>query len=607
MKGFFGPSPHSPRAVAWLDRDRPSGAPTALTSSSERHAPILQGWAEHVRADSRTTVLVSGSPRLAIEAQSDGSTTDHAEVVLRAFHHYGPNEFLLQLKGPFAIGICDLDRCQLFLAVDRMGIQRLTYAFRDDCIAFATDARVTADSPCASTSLDPQSIQDYLILNVVPSPRTIYSHVSKLPAATVATFLINSRVVRRYWQPRFAETMPAPRNQMHHALRAELRDAVQRCDLDNSTGAFLSGGLDSSSVVGFMTELSPQPVQTFSIGFGHSEHDELEYARIASSHFATVAREYQATASDIIDTFPQIAAAYDEPFGNSSAVPTLLCARLARRAGVTRLLAGDGGDELFAGNERYAKQLAFERYCQLPPLVRHLFMDGVAGLISKDSKTTILRKFRSFVDQARIPLPDRLESWNYVVRTGIAEMLHPDLLAVTDIGATFQTLRATYHAASSSNTLNRMLYYDWQLTLADNDLRKVTTMCQLAGVHACFPMLDERVVDLSLLIPAKELMAGGRLRGFYKDAMHGFLPDQIVRKRKHGFGLPFSEWLHNHHKLADMVFAYMADLKLQRFVRTDFIDRLMTQYRASPSSYLAYPIWSLAMLSAWLSQRRQNI
>jgi asparagine synthase (glutamine-hydrolysing) len=270
-------------------------------------------------------------------------------------------------------------------------------------------------------------------------------------------------------------------------------------------------------------------------------------------------------------------------------------------------LAGDGGDELFAGNERYAKQPVFERYRTLPTPLQTGIRDALDGIIAENSRFKVLRKLRSYVDQAVVPLPERFETWNFVYREGAQIMFEPDFMRTIDPGAPFQQMSKTFAECESDDLLDRMLFYDWRFTLADNDLPKVTRMCAAAGIEVEFPMLDNAVVELSVRVPSRMKIKRLRLRTFYKEAMAQFLPTEILNKPKHGFGLPFGVWLKNHRRLAEAAFGAMSDLKKRGIIRPAFIDRLIEEHRCGHPGYYGYVIWDLVMLERWLTTRRIDL
>lgn len=525
-----------------------------------------------------------------------------AHNVLHAYRTLGVR-CLESLYGDFALAISDASTQTVLLAIDRLGVQKLAYAVTKNGVSFSSSAAEVARREQMSGQLRPQAFFDFLLLHMIPSPQTVYENVFKLRAGTAALIQNGKAKVTHYWRPAFVEAgRKESFDDLKSSLHSSLRNAVAASKPDNATGAFLSGGLDSSTVAGVLAQVRGGSARTFSIGFGVDAYDELKYARIASRHFGTQGTEYNVTPDDIVTALPIIAGAYDEPFGNSSAVPTYFCARLAATHGVTHLLAGDGGDELFGGNERYARQRVFEPYLAIPKSLRLGLIEPLFGRGDTEVGFLPLRKLRSYIQQARIELPERLESWNLMYRTDLATMFDQEYLASINPREPLSIMREVYDAAPANSLLNKLLYFDWQYTLADNDLRKVGTMCELAGVRVSYPMLDDGVLDLSLRVPPQLKMKGAELRTFYKRAMIGFLPPQILNKHKHGFGLPFGVWLKSHRRLADLIFTLLTDLKSRRLVRQDFLDQLIDRQRSGEPGYFGSAIWDLAMLEAWLSR-----
>jgi len=532
------------------------------------------------------------------------SVTASAEAILRAYAESGESA-LDGLRGRFALALMDHATGKVVLALDPMGIEHLAYAITSDGIVFSSSAEAVARFPAVQAPVSRQALFNYLLLHIVPAPNTVYVGVSKLRPGTRVTFDNQRARVQRYWIPQFEEQRREPVADLAEQLHRALRQGVESASPDDRTGAFLSGGLDSSTVTGVLRDVSAKPPRTFSIGFGVEQYNEIEYARIAARRFGAVAREHEVTAGEIVDAFPRIAATYDEPFGNSSAVPVYACARVAAAEGITHLLAGDGGDELFGGNERYARQRVFENYRSVPAVMRNRVIEPIVDRIDPGTGLLPLRKLRSYVDQARIPMPERLEYWNFMYQADLGTMLEGDFAASVDPDQPLREMAEVYAEAPSTSLLNRMLFLDWHYTLADNDLRKVGSMCSLAGVRVSYPMLHPDVIDVSLKVHPDVKMPGGRLRQFYKEAMRGFLPDEILNKPKQGFGLPFGVWLKSDPAFADMIYSLLSDLKARRIVRPDVLDRLIEDQRSGHHSYFGYAIWDLAMLEAWLSAHRR--
>jgi asparagine synthase (glutamine-hydrolysing) len=557
--------------------------------------------APFVHSADGVTVAVKGDPRFA--PAYGPAPTDPAAAIHKAYQERG-RDVLTTLVGAFALAIHDHNRNTTLLAIDRMGIERMAYAVGSQMLVFGDSAEWVARFPSIQAGIRKQGVYDFLMMHMIPAPNTIFEGVRKLQPATALVFEHGRAEVFTYWratfQERGGESFEALRDELHASLDAAVKD----CQPDATTGAFLSGGLDSSTVAGKLGHVTGKPARTFSIGFGVEAYDELAYADIAAKHFGCDALQYHVTPEDVVQSFPLIAKAYDEPFGNSSAVPAYYCALRAREHGIEHLLAGDGGDEIFGGNERYARQQVFDLYFRIPGFVRKGILEPLAVRIPAGTIKP-LNKFKSYVEQARIPLPERLESWNFMYREG-RSMLEPDFAASVNQRFPFEVMNEVYSAAPCNSTLNKMLYYDWQFTLADSDLRKVNTMCELAGVRVSYPMLDQRVVDLANRVPPKLKMERLELRSFYKNAMRGFLPNEILTKTKHGFGLPFGDWLKSHAPLADLIYGLLSDLKARRIVRPKFLDELIDNQRRGHAMYYGYAIWDLAMLEAWLQAHTQR-
>ena len=248
-----------------------------------------------------------------------------------------------------------------------------------------------------------------------------------------------------------------------------------------------------------MAELRQREGEAYSIGFSAEGYDEMAFARITAKHFDIKLNEYYVTPQDVVDALPLIATSYDEPFGNSSALPAYFCAKMAVENGVNTLLAGDGGDEIFAGNERYVRQNVFEHYSKVPALLRKALVEPITELLP--NAIAPVAKASSYIAQANMPLPDRLQSYNFLHRHPATEVFTEDFLAEVNTALPLEIQREIYHRPTDAGRLNRMLYLDWQITLADNDLRKVSHMCSLAGVDVVYPMLDDALVEFSCKIP----------------------------------------------------------------------------------------------------------
>jgi asparagine synthase (glutamine-hydrolysing) len=501
--------------------------------------------------------------------------------------------------GEFAVAL-DLPQGGTWLAVDRFAVHSLCYAVRDGRLHYATRADVLARR-LGITELDPQALFSYLFHHCIPSPRTIYAGIERLPPAHYALFENGRLTVAPYWVARFDEQRSPDFGALRDEFRGILRGAVKdRLSTDGKTACFLSGGTDSSTVTGLLGEATGQAPASYSIGFEAEGYDEMEYARIAAKAYGADHHEYYVTPADLVRAIPDVAAHYDQPFGNSSAVPAFYCASKARADGYTRMLAGDGGDELFGGNTRYAKERIFHVYSQIPSPLRAgvlnpLFVNPVAGSIP------LLKKGTSYIRQARVSMPDRMQSYNLLDRLGLAEVLTPAFLAAVSTDAPREHQRATWAATPHEASLvNRMLAFDWRYTLAENDLPKVVGTTGLAGIDVSFPLLDTRLLDFSLKLPTSYKLKGLKLRWFFKEALRGFLPDEILTKKKHGFGLPFGPWAVKDAALNALAAESLRGVAARGLVRQEFVDSLLTHRLREHAGYYGEMVWILMMLEQWL-------
>jgi asparagine synthase (glutamine-hydrolysing) len=489
------------------------------------------------------------------------------------------------------------------LAIDRMGTHSLTYQISSGCLAFATSADALNRHPIANPQMDPQALYNYVYFHMVPGPGTIYKNQRRLLPGECLVFKNGEGRTQRYWNMRFQESDASSVAELKEEFLQVLRSSVREASGGEQVGAFLSGGTDSSTIAGILGEVSGQPAKTYSIGFEAEGYDEMEYARIASRHFSTQHHEYYVTPDDVVSAIPKIAATFDQPFGNASAVPAFYCARMAKTDGMSRILGGDGGDELFGGNERYAKQRVFALYDRLPSAFRDNVLKPMVFGIPAGDKFMPVRKARSYIQQASTPMPARLETYNLLERYGPAQVFSNEFLASTDQGQPLALLNHTYHETEAQSLINRMLALDLKFTLADNDLPKVRGACELAGMEAAFPFLNDEMVAFSARLAPSMKLKGTTLRYFFKEALRGYLPDEIITKQKHGFGLPFGVWLQKDKGLHTLAADSLTDLKSRHIIRAEFIDSLLSEHLNEHAGYHGTMVWVLMMMDQWFKTR----
>jgi asparagine synthase (glutamine-hydrolysing) len=510
---------------------------------------------------------------------------------------------LESLAGAFSLCILDEGAQEAVLAIDRMGISPLAYQEYGGELVFGSSADAINIHPNARSEIDPQSIYNYVYFHMVPGPDTIYKSQKHLLPGEYLFYRNGQAEIRKYWQMQFVENEKRPFQELQQDFLSVLRSSVRDAVGDQQVGAFLSGGTDSSTIAGILGEMGNGPAHTYSIGFDASGYDEMEYARIAAKHFSTRHHEYYVTPDDIVSAVPQVAAVFDQPFGNASAIPAFYCARMAKADGLTGMLGGDGGDELFGGNSRYAKQHLFSLYEKAPAIMRKGILEPLVFGLPGAGALPLVQKARSYIEQASIPMPARTETYNLLERYGAREVFTREFLETVDPCNPAMLLEDVYHENNASSLINRMLAFDRKFTLADNDLPKVAKACELAAMEVAFPLISDEIVAFSLRLEPQLKLNGTKLRYFFKEALRGFLPDDIIAKQKHGFGLPFGVWLQQHRGLQALAFDSLSSLKSRDIIRADFIDKLLGHHLDEHAGYHGTMVWVLMMLEQWYRQR----
>ncbi|MCP5279088.1 MAG: asparagine synthase [Thiobacillus sp.] len=547
-----------------------------------------------VAREGSLVAAISGRPFMVGEAPSPAGN------LLRLWRQHG-KETPKHVHGNFSLAILDLADQSAFLALDRIGAEKLAYAATPEGLVFASQADMVASHPAAGRDLDPQGLFNFIYFFQVPAPGSVFKGVRKLLPAQWMQWRKGQVSTGYYWALEYQDEPRDDFDAQSKRFHTLLRQGVERAWGQDNVAAFLSGGTDSSTVSGVLKEISGQG-RTYSIGFDAGGFDEMEYARIAAKRFGLDSREYYLQQADVLDAIPLIARHYDEPFANESAVPTYFCARLAAADGYRVMLAGDGGDEIFGGNERYAKQKVFEAYHLLPTPLRKTLIEPLAHFPGL-SALAPFRKAQSYIRQANVPLPERMESYNFIYRQPLGEMFAPDFLASVDTGQPAAWLKEVYDRADSDSFINRMLHLDLKFTLADNDLRKVGGMTEAAGIEVRYPLLDDAMVDFSGEVPPDWKVKGQYLRWFFKKALTGFLPDEIINKSKHGFGLPFGLWAKDYAPLRERVEARFDAFKGRGILQPAYVDHIRREHMSGHATYFGRMVWQILILEEWLEAR----
>lgn len=530
----------------------------------------------------------------------DPSRMPLGEQLARLYSFRG-EKFIEHLEGAFSLAIWDEKAQRLVLAIDRLGVKGLYWCQEADRLLFATRAGAICAIQGRPTEVDPAAVMQFLLFSVVPAPLTIYRRMEKLRPGYVLTYENGQVHQTQYWDLEYAESENHDVGHWADRVQQALRTAVYRhlegC-APEQTGAYLSGGTDSSSVVAFINERS-SPVNTFSISFQESAYSEIEFARTTVRRFRTHHHERSLAPEDAFQAIPRITHYYDEPFANSSAIGAYCCARMARESGCDTLLAGDGGDELFAGNARYASDKYFAIYHSVPRWFRREFIEPVARLLPLNGGWLSLP--RRYLRRALIPNPRRILSYNLFLSIRPEEAFETGFLEQVAPETWLRIAEEHFHGARARTELNRLLYLDLKVTLADNDIRKVSGTAELAGVRVRYPLLDYRLAELTGSIPSELKLKGFEKRYIFKQAMQGILPDRVLYKKKHGFGVPLGLWFLRDPQLNSLAQEILRDPRTRQrgYFRPEFLEKLTDLHRQEDAAFYGEALWYLVVLELW--------
>ena len=481
-------------------------------------------------------------------------TSSDTECIVHAYEQWG-RDCVAHLRGMFAFAIWDDRRRTLFLARDRMGQKPLVYRLEEGRLSFASELKALLQIPGAPREIDPLAVADFVALQYVPHPRTIFRGYSKLPPAHWAEFNATSGqfTVQRYWEAPFlrpgsaADSNPVRNVQEWAAeLRETLSEAVRirmRCDVP--FGAFLSGGVDSTIVTGLMQQHSERPIQTFSIGFTEKRFDERSYAREAASRLGTDHHEFVVDPSSV-EMLPKLAWHYDEPFADSSAIPTMFLSQLMRQQ-VTVALTGDGSDELFAGYDRYQAVDLASRIDRLPGLLRKLLTASIwqkiPASVEQKSRLRQVKRFMAGLSQSS---QRRYANW---------VSIYDDARRPALFSADFRQTLAGYDPASfimdayarctEPDLVQRTCCVDTETYLPCDILTKVDIASMAFSLECRSPFLDHHVVELAARIPREFKLQGRRGKRILIQTFSDLLPAAIQTRKKMGFGVPLDHWFRN--------------------------------------------------------------
>ncbi|HQV02604.1 MULTISPECIES: XrtA/PEP-CTERM system amidotransferase [unclassified Novosphingobium] len=512
-----------------------AGSPQPMASTDGRAMLVFNGEIYNFR-ELREELRAHGA-----EFHTDGDS----EVILAAWQRWGP-ACLPRLHGMFAFAIYDLGQRTLFLARDRLGVKPLFYApLSDGSLAFASELKGLTAHPLLRRDIDPLAIDDYLAWGYVPDHRSILAGVHKLPAGHSLLLRHDAPLPApsQWWDISFADRRQGRTADLEAELLHLLRQAVtSRMVSDVPLGAFLSGGVDSSSVVALMAEASSNPVKTCSIGFDVSQHDETSYAAMVAQRFSTDHRARQVSPDDF-EHVDELAAMFDEPFADASALPTWRVCQLARET-VTVALSGDGADEAFAGYRRHKFQHAEDRLRSfLPQALRGPVFGGLGAIYPKaDWAPRPLRAKATLLSLAASSEAGYARAVGIVPPELRAMLYTPDYARLRGDYRAEQAWEDAMRRAPARSGLDRAQYADLKFWLPGDILTKVDRTSMAVSLEAREPLLDHRLLEFAASLPERLRLQRGEGKWLLKKTMRRYLPDDILYRQKQGFVLPISNW-----------------------------------------------------------------
>ncbi len=526
------------------------------------------------------------------------SLASDIEVLVHGYEEWG-EALPSRIRGMFAFAIWDARSRSLFVARDRAGEKPLYWTVTPRGLVFASEVKALLTRPEVSRDLDPEALDQFLTYEYVVTPRTMLRGVHALPAGSHLRYQDGRVDVRRYWDPAAIEPRTWTDGEAAAALRETLQRAVSSQLMSEvPLGAFLSGGIDSSAVVALMSRASSLPVKTFSMGFEDGSYNELPFAREVAALFGTEHTERLVT-PDIASLFDRLVPHLDTPFADVSLFPTYLVSRVARDH-VTVALSGDGGDELFGGYDAYEAHAVASRFQSVgAPLVPALAAVG-AALPPSGQKKGLVNKFKRFIGGVATA-PADLEHYRWMVYLGSRakqRLYAPSFAAALDGSDVYAPVREVLARGSRDDVLNRQLFTDLVVYLADDILVKVDRMSMATSLETRAPFLDVDVMELAFSMPGSLKVRDGVRKYVLKQAMRGLVPDRILHRRKEGFSIPMKNWLRR--ELEPLMRDLLSPGRMARrgLVEPAEVARLMDAHVAGRENH-AHTLFPLMVFERW--------
>ncbi len=523
------------------------------------------------------------------------------EVILHAYEEWGV-ECLDLFRGMFAFAVWDSNLQRLFLARDRLGKKPLVYFQKGGHFAFASEIKALLQVPGVKKKVNGNAIHHYLTYQYVPSPDTIFQGIKKLPPAHYLLYDRNDNIkIERYWKLSFNKDFQTCSDirELENRVRTELEESVKlRLISDVPLGAFLSGGVDSSLVVGIMAKVSGKPVKTFSIGFEETEFNELSYARLVSNYFGTEHHEF-IVKPNAIEILPKLVWYYNEPFADSSAIPTYYVSKMTKEY-VKVVLTGDAGDENFAGYHRYLRSKWVALFSKIPEKMRGNLLPAllrtIAQLHWKEKKFNRLADFVESISSNQVRnYAEQVKIFNAKEKENLYS---PQFRHEVKRSDSVEYLLSKFKETGTNNLIDQLLFLDINTYLPEDLLVKMDIATMANSLEARVPFLDHQFMEFIATIPSRLKLRGTATKYILKESFKKFLPEAIFKRRKMGFGVPVSRWFRN--ELKDYVYEILLDSRtLNRgYLRREGIEHLLNDHVALRYDHSS-KIWALLFLEVW--------
>ena len=529
-------------------------------------------------------------------------TQTDTEIIVHAYEEYG-DDCVKHFNGMFAIALWDTRKRRLFLARDRVGIKPLYYWAGQDKLVFGSELKAVVLHPDVPRRINLAAVDLFLALEYIPAPHTIYEGIYKLLPGHTLTLENGHLKLTQYWEVPY---QPVSQSEAECAeiLSGLIKEAVRiRLISDVPLGAFLSGGIDSSTVVGYMSQHMTDPVQTFSIGFEDDTYNELPYAEAVSKHFKT-SHHVEVLKPDYASLAEQLVCQYDEPFADTSIFPTYLVSKVARQK-VKVALSGDGGDELFAGYDTYRAEQLNRYYGRLPHALRqNVFPQVAEWLPPQPSKKGLINKVKRMVEGGALDPSLQHARWMIFMNQADKNSLYrSDLRATLTDDLTAKYLGGYFEKAELFDRLAQQQYVDIKTYLADDILTKVDRMSMAVSLEARVPLLDYHIVEFAMNLPPQMKLNGSRTKSILRDAVKDLVPGLVLEKPKEGFSIPMKHWLCT--SLKPMMLDLLSKESLQKHGYFD--DQLVTKWiheHLDGRVNHSHRLWALMVFEMWHHNER---